>query len=52
LTLEDGVWRINDLGSSNGTFVLRDDFERVEEAELFDGQEFALGNARFVIHLS
>jgi pSer/pThr/pTyr-binding forkhead associated (FHA) protein len=44
----DGVWKVIDLGSSNGTFVLRDDFERVEEAELIDGQEFALGNARFV----
>jgi len=48
----DGVWKVVDLGSSNGTFVLRDDFERVEEAELGDGQEFALGNARFVFHLS
>src|ERR1022692_3127848 len=41
---DDGVWKVVDLGSSNGTFVLRDDFERVEEAELSDGQEFALGN--------
>lgn len=49
----DGTaWKIHDLGSSNGTFVLKDDFERVEEAELSDGQEFALGNARFVFHLS
>jgi hypothetical protein len=48
---DDGVWKVIDLGSSNGTFVLRDDFERVEEAELADGQEFALGNARFVFQL-
>lgn len=48
---DDGVWKVIDLGSSNGTFVLRDDFERVEEAELTDGQEFALGNARFVFQL-
>lgn len=48
---EDGVWKIQDMGSSNGTFVLRSDFERVDEAELTDGQEFALGNARFVFHL-
>lgn len=48
----DGVWSIKDLGSSNGTFVLRDDFERVEEAELADGSEFALGNARFVFRTS
>ncbi len=52
ITLEDGVYRVHDLGSSNGTFVLRDDFERVDEAELVDGTEFALGNARFVFHLS
>jgi len=48
---DDGVWKVIDLGSSNGTFVLKDDFERVEEAELIDGQEFALGNARFVFSL-
>lgn len=51
ITCEDGVWKITDLGSSNGTFVLRNDFERVDEAEINDGQEFALGNARFVFHL-
>lgn len=49
---EDGVWKIKDLGSSNGTFVLNSDFEKVEEAELGDGTEIALGNARFVFHLS
>jgi pSer/pThr/pTyr-binding forkhead associated (FHA) protein len=49
---EDGVWKVKDLGSSNGTFVLRDDFERVEEAELHDGIEVALGNARFIFHLT
>ena len=47
----EGGWKVVDLGSSNGTFVLKDDFERVEEAELSDGQEFALGNARFVFHI-
>ncbi len=52
ITLEDGVWKLTDLGSSNGTFILRDDFERVEEADLADGDEIALGNARFVFRLS
>jgi hypothetical protein len=52
ITNEDGVWRIQDLGSSNGTFILRDDFEKVEEAELTDGAEIAFGNARFVFRLS
>lgn len=51
ITCEDGIWKVHDLGSSNGTFVLRDDFERVEEAEILDGSEIALGNARFVFHL-
>jgi len=48
--LDEGVWKIADLGSSNGTFVLRSDFERVDEAEINDGDEIALGNARFVFH--
>jgi len=48
---EDGVWRIEDLGSSNGTFVLRSDFERVDSAELTDGDEIAFGNARFVFRI-
>lgn len=51
ITLEDGVYTIHDLGSSNGTFVLRDDYERVETAELADGTEFALGNARFIFRI-
>ena len=51
LTCEDGVWKIADLGSSNGTFVLRQDFEKIDETELNDGDEIALGNARFVFHL-
>lgn len=48
ITCDEGRWRLCDLGSSNGTFLLRSEFERVEEGELEDGSEFALGNARFV----
>ncbi|MEQ1935799.1 MAG: FHA domain-containing protein [Fimbriimonadaceae bacterium] len=48
LTIEDDAWKLSDLGSSNGTFILRSDFERVESCDLEDGSEFALGNARFV----
>lgn len=47
-TFENGVWSIEDLGSSNGTFVLRSDFEKIDTAELADGDEIAFGNARFV----
>lgn len=50
ITCEEGVWKIVDLGSSNGTFVLRDDFEKVDEAVLSDGMQVAFGNARFVFH--
>lgn len=49
---EDGVWKLQDLGSSNGTFVLSDDFEKIDEADLVDGSEIAFGNARFVLRLS
>lgn len=48
ITYEDGQWRIEDLGSSNGTFIKRDDYERVDSAELTHEAELALGNARFV----
>lgn len=51
ITLEDGLWKISDLGSSNGTFILRADFERVEDAELSSGDEIALGNARFTFYI-
>lgn len=47
----DGVWTLTDLGSSNGVYVLRDDFERVDTAELTDGVEIALGNARMVFRI-
>lgn len=52
ITQEDGVWKITDLGSSNGTWKLGpNDFERVEEAELSDGDEITLGNARFIFRI-
>ncbi|MFW5697197.1 MAG: FHA domain-containing protein [Fimbriimonadaceae bacterium] len=49
---EDGVFKIRDLGSSNGTFILREgNFDKVDEAELEEGTEIALGNARFVFRV-
>ncbi|MCH7904935.1 MAG: FHA domain-containing protein [Armatimonadetes bacterium] len=51
ITLEDDVYEIEDLGSSNGTFILRDDFERIEKAVIVDGDQIALGNARFNFRL-
>lgn len=47
----NGVFSIEDLGSSNGTFILREDWEKVESAELEDGTEIALGNARMVFRM-
>jgi adenylate cyclase len=38
---------LRDLGSSNGTFV---NGRRIRELKLRDGDEIALGNARFVFH--
>jgi len=51
ITFEDGVWRIEDLGSSNGLFIKREDFERAQTVELVDGDVIALGNARFVFRI-
>ena len=52
ITYDDGVWTLADMGSSNGTFILRNDFERVDQTEIKDGDEFALGNARFQFHVT
>jgi pSer/pThr/pTyr-binding forkhead associated (FHA) protein len=51
IVCENGVWRVEDLGSSNGTFVLRSDFEKVDSAEIADGDEIAFGNARFKFYV-
>jgi hypothetical protein len=40
-----------DLGSRNGTFVKRADFERVTRAELTDGTRFALSNVQLQFEL-
>jgi pSer/pThr/pTyr-binding forkhead associated (FHA) protein len=45
----EGALILRDLGSSNGTFIRRDDFERIEEAEIVEGDEIAFGNARLVL---
>lgn len=52
IVADGDAWIIEDLQSSNGTFLLNgSDFERVESAEITDGAEIALGNARFVFHV-
>ncbi|MBL8068479.1 MAG: FHA domain-containing protein [Armatimonadetes bacterium] len=53
ITEDAGVFSIQDLGSSNGVYILRDgEFQRVAESELADGDEIAFGNARFVFRVS
>jgi pSer/pThr/pTyr-binding forkhead associated (FHA) protein len=46
-----GAWTIKDLGAGNGTFVRpkgQGKFQRITcEQAIHDGDEFALGNARF-----
>lgn len=52
ITEENGVYKIADLGSSNGTYVSEDgDFKRVDEAEIHSGEEIAFGNARVVFYV-
>ncbi|MBX3111989.1 MAG: FHA domain-containing protein [Fimbriimonadaceae bacterium] len=49
ITHDDEGYKLADLGSSNGTYVLRDgDFQKIDETVVTDGDEIALGNARFV----
>lgn len=48
ITRDEDGWKIEDLGSSNGTFLLRTDFEKIESAPLTEGDEIALGNARMI----
>lgn len=46
-------WMFSDLGSSNGSYVLRDgQFERVEMSDLAEGTEVAFGKVVFVFRES
>jgi pSer/pThr/pTyr-binding forkhead associated (FHA) protein len=51
IVAEGGGFVLEDLGSSNGTYIKRDDYERVERVGLEDGDEIAFGNAKFVFRL-
>jgi hypothetical protein len=51
IAVEGGAFVLEDLGSSNGTYIKRDDYEKVERVELEDGDEVAFGNAKFVFRI-
>lgn len=51
ITFADNTFHVQDLGSSNGTYVLRDDYEKVEEAPINDGDTLGFGNAIFVFNV-
>ncbi len=51
ITRDEDGWKIEDLGSSNGTFLLRTDFEKIDSAPLTEGDEIALGNARLIFRV-
>lgn len=46
---EGGEIVLEDLASSNGTFILREDFEKIDREAIQDGVEISFGNARFTV---
>ena len=48
LACDDRTCRVRDLGSSNGTLLNGD---RVQEAEVRDGDEIAAGRTKFAVHI-
>jgi len=49
--MDDGSFVLEDLGSSNGTYIKREDYEKIERAAIADGDELAFGNAKFVFRV-
>jgi pSer/pThr/pTyr-binding forkhead associated (FHA) protein len=51
-----GTWTVRDLGTANGTFVRpkgQSKFQRItDEQAVHDGDEIALGNARFEFRIT
>lgn len=48
ITYEPDGYYLEDLSSSNGTYVLKGEFERVEKIKINNGDQIAFGNARFL----
>jgi hypothetical protein len=51
ITAVDGICMLEDLGSANGTYIKRDDYEKIEKAEIEDGDRVAFGNAKFLFRV-
>lgn len=54
ISFQDGTWILEDVGSSNGTFVLDgDEFRRImEPTPIEDGATIVFGNARFLFRVN
>lgn len=44
---EAGEFWIEDLGSSNGTYLMKGDFEKIQKSTIQSGEQVCFGNARF-----
>ncbi len=51
ILMDDGSFVLEDLGSSNGTYIKREDYEKIERTAITDGDELAFGNAKFVFRV-
>lgn len=51
ITFESGVYWLTDLGSSNGTYLLGSEYDRIERAQIKNGDRVAFGNVCFLFEV-